>query len=127
MTYNSIDYPVTTIDKWAVKNYGGEIEIPASVKEVKELAFSFFDSQDNYGYDRDGTVTCRSEVPPVIPFSYCSFGWPERYLDGNGTRATMVLYVPKGTKEAYKAASGWENFETIIELEATDIEKIMQE
>ena len=42
----------------------------------------------------------------------------QEYLSGSFTTAT--LYVPKGTKEKYKATAGWKEFTNIVEMEDDD-------
>jgi hypothetical protein len=36
----------------------------------------------------------------------------------------MTLYVPKGSKSAYKAADFWGQFKDIVEIEVTGIDQI---
>ena len=38
-----------------------------------------------------------------------------------------MLYVPQGSLDAYKAASGWKEFKNIVEFDPTGIEDVTEE
>jgi hypothetical protein len=42
-------------------------------------------------------------------------------------RGSATLYVPKGSKEAYQATDYWSEFKEIVEIDQTNIDKIMSE
>ncbi|GHU80352.1 hypothetical protein FACS1894145_6610 [Bacteroidia bacterium] len=132
---SSIDIPnsITSIGKFAFSFCTAltSIDIPNSVTSIDELAFNF----------------CTALTSIVIPSSMISigswafnacYGLKEIYSKNPvppsiGTVAynmfsTCILYVPKGSYEAYKTADVWKNFITIIEEnDETSIHPISKE
>ncbi|MGN0211602.1 MAG: leucine-rich repeat domain-containing protein, partial [Muribaculaceae bacterium] len=81
-----------------------EIEFPSTVKSFGYYAFSNCSSVEKF--------VCKAVTPPSVGI----------VLFTKGTTAT--LYVPKGSKEAYAAATGWSSFPTIEEIEPTGVEAV---
>ena len=96
---------VTAIGEYAFMNCSGltSIEIPASVTSIEHEAFS--------GCSGLTEIFSRASEPPV-----CNY---KAWLYVN--KSTCTLYVPAGTKDAYAAASEWEDFINIEEFDTTDI------
>lgn len=89
---------IKTISDFAFQGCSGltSIAIPSS---VTSMGFSSF-----WGCNNLTSVTVFSEEPiacSISPFT-------------NSANAT--LYVPKGSREAYKAADGWKDFKEIVEV-----------
>lgn len=78
------------------------ITIPSSVTSISEEAFQNCDVLH--------TVVSQIETPFAIESNVFS-----RVIDGTETPTTATLYVPKGCKELYKSAEGWNQFSTILE------------
>ena len=74
------------------------ITIPSSVKIIREWAFA--------GCIRLEEITVKSVQPPDV----YAFGFNEVALN-------IPVYVPKGSLEAYKNASGWKEFTNLQEKE----------
>ena len=96
---------MTAIGEYAFMNCSGltSIEIPASVTSIEHEAFS--------GCSGLTEIFSRASEPPV-----CNY---KAWLYVN--KSTCTLYVPAGTKDAYAAASEWEDFINIEEFDTTDI------
>jgi hypothetical protein len=95
---------VTSIETYAFQNDTllTSIELPASIagtQPIKNSAFS--------GCSKLKQLIVRSQTPP----DFTSSQYPFNSLP----TSTCVLYVPKGTVDAYKAANQWKNFTTITE------------
>ena len=75
------------------------IDLPAALKTVNKMAFS--------GCTGLQGVRVRATTPPTCK---------AEDVFGAATCSQAVLYVPKGTKSAYEAATMWKKFATIEEL-----------
>jgi hypothetical protein len=71
------------------------ITLPSSLKQIHDYAFN--------GCDNLKEVYCKSLTPPSINSSYNNF------------HNDVVIYVPKGTREAYREASRL--FENVVEID----------
>ncbi len=75
------------------------ITLPSSLKQIHDYAFN--------GCINLKEVYCKSLTPPSINSSYNNF------------HNDVVIYVPKGTREAYREASSL--FENVVEVDFTNI------
>ena len=73
------------------------ITIPNSVTSIGDRAF--------YNCSSLTSITCEAATPPTIGDTYTFYG----------VSKSIPVYVPCGCVEAYKAASGWEDFTNIQE------------
>ena len=78
-----------------------------NVTTIGEWAFFYCDGLES--------VTSLNTTPPVI--NYSAFG---ETTEKNGT-----LYVPKGSKTIYWLHPYWENFKNIVEIDASDVDKVI--
>lgn len=98
--------PVNTVKiaSQAMQGFSGlkEIKIPATVAEIGSSAFAF--------------CTGLTAVTSLInnPFDIAESTFKDLY-GGNTIYNKATLYVPDGTKAAYKAAAGWKLFSHIVE------------
>ena len=97
---------VTCIGSYAFYGCSGltSVTIPESVTSIGDEAFEECNSLTS--------VTALNPTPVAIT----------NYVFSNRKNAT--LYVPKGSKSAYKAADFWGQFKEIIEIEVTGIDQI---
>ena len=87
-------YKVTEIAESAFYDAGlGSVELPATIESIDAFAFGW------------GLKTLKSNIPTAISINKNAF---YDYL------TTATLYVPIGTKEAYKAAEVWKEFQYIF-------------
>jgi hypothetical protein len=101
----------------------GEYTIPSSVNLIEENAFGFCRGLTK--------VTISSSVKTIRPyaFSFCDnlnsiFAYPLLPVNLNSSldvffgvnKNTCTLYVPYGSKAAYKTADQWKDFENIVEM-----------
>ena len=95
---------VTTIGASAFRGCTGleSVTLPSTISSIGTYAFSAFDEVYNLT-----TVTVGMTGPVTITSSV----FPNR--------ANSTLYVPKGSKAAYKAANYWKEFKQIIEIGET--------
>lgn len=93
---------VKTIGMSAFRGCTGltSVSLPSTITSIGNYAFSAFDEVYNLT-----TVT----VGMTSPVTIASEVFPNR--------ANSILYVPKGSRPAYKAANYWKEFKQIIELE----------
>ena len=93
---------ITTIGASAFRGCTGltSVKLPSTITTIGTYAFSAFDEVYNLT-----TVT----VGMTTPVTITSEVFPNR--------ANSTLYVPKGSRTAYKAANFWKEFKQIIELE----------
>ena len=95
----SIDIPssVTTIDRYAFLRCSGftNIDIPSSVTTIGESAFEYCESLIS--------ITVNRTTPPTLG-SYA-------FKDTNN----CLIYVPSGSVNAYKSASGWSTYASRIQ------------
>ncbi|MBQ1177958.1 MAG: leucine-rich repeat domain-containing protein [Bacteroidaceae bacterium] len=75
------------------------LTLPASVTSIGFQAFSFCFSLTS--------ITCHAATPPTIEDSF-SF---------EGVDKSIPVYVPAGSIEAYKAATGWSDFTNYVGIE----------
>ena len=140
---------ITTIEPWTFESCASleEIILPNSIKTIGEEAFGNCRNLHTISIPYSVTVIedvafddCTSLTSIVIPSNVEKIGYGAFYGCGlesifsqsiepptivdycfdNHTMAFDTLYVPKGTKEKYKAAKGW-NFTYIEETEMTGI------
>ncbi len=95
---------VTTIGASAFRGCTGleSVTLPSTISSIGTYAFSAFDEVYNLT-----TVT----VGMTNPVTIASSVFPNR--------ANSTLYVPKGCRNAYKAANYWKEFKQIIEIGET--------
>lgn len=93
---------VNTIGASAFRGCTGltSVSLPSTITSIGNYAFSAFDEVYNLT-----TVT----VGMTSPVAIASEVFPNR--------ANSILYVPKGSRSAYKAANYWKDFKLIVELE----------
>jgi surface protein len=108
LTSLEIPNSVTSIDNFAFDGCSGltSISIPSSVTSINRYAF------DCSGLE---SVTSLATTPPQAE-------------ETAFTKFDIPLYVPKGTRDAYLAASPWNKFKEIVELgntsDDTDVDEI---
>ncbi len=73
------------------------VTIPNSVTSIGEWAFSYCNSLD--------TIVCKASTPPTVGYSYTFDGVP----------ISCNVFVPCGTVDAYRSATGWIRFANFIE------------
>ena len=105
LTSLEIPNSVTSIDNFAFNGCSGltSISIPSSVTSINRYAFD--------GCSGLESVTSLATTPPQAE-------------ETAFTKLDIPLYVPKGTRDAYLAASPWNKFKEIIEMEGTDMDEI---
>lgn len=101
----SIPVNIVKIEPQAMQGFSGlkEIKIPASVTEIGSSAFAFCIDLT--------AITCLVKKPFAIENSTFN-----DYYGGNTIYNKATLYVPDGTRSAYRATAGWNNFSHIVEL-----------
>ena len=72
------------------------IEIPSSVTEIGIYSFSYCKNLTR--------VTVRATTPPTLGYGVFT-----------GTASNLVIYVPSGSVNAYKAATNWKNYASQIQ------------
>ena len=75
------------------------VTLPSRLAELSFVSFSYNESLTD--------VYCLAKTPPTI--TYDAF-------PGTIENAGITLYVPKGRKDSYQAANGWQDFPTIEEM-----------
>ena len=98
LTSISIPNSVTSIGVYSFHGCSGltSISIPNSVTSIEERAFYFCSELKE--------IHCKATNPPAS--NYYSFD--------NDTYNNAILYIPKGTLDAYKKTD-WKNFKNIVE------------
>ena len=149
----SVEIPnsVTSIDSYAFASCRSltSVEIPNSVTSIGRGAFlrcygltSVTISNSVTSIGENAFQECKGLTSVTIPHSVTSIGesafsrcsgltsvtslatTPPQAEDNTFTNYDIPLYVPKGTRDAYLAASPWNKFKEIIELENTDEDEI---
>ena len=100
----SIEIPegVTTIGASAFRGCAGltSVTLPSTITSIGNYAFSAVDEVYNLTSVTVGMTTPVAITSDVFP-----------------NRANSTLYVPKGSRAAYKTANYWKEFKNIVELE----------
>ncbi len=124
VTYGGKDYTVIGIGESAFVNCSGmsSISLPNTLTYIKKEAFNVClglknitipKNVESIGYNVF-SVTSISKItvlnPVPISVSYDAFMYPQNYNN-------CILYVPYGASQAYRSASEWKKFKTIIEME----------
>lgn len=105
----TIDFP-NSLEKIGEQAFQGcvsmnSILLPNSITEIADGAFSNCNSL--------GSVTSKIEEPFEINRNVFAM----RYTDTSEDNfSTATLYVPKGTKEKYKATPAWNKFKVVVEI-----------
>ena len=101
VTYEGVNYSVTSIGECAFMYCYSltSITLPASVTSIGFQAFAFCFSLTS--------ITSHAATPPTIEDSF-SF---------EGVDKSIPVYVPAGSIEAYKAATGWSDFTNYVGIE----------
>ena len=94
----------TTIERSAMRECNSLVylELGANIDTIGYSAFQDADSLK--------TITCWASIPPKCNKSRHTFTPSPQEL-------TAVLYVPKASLEAYRTATEWKNFTTIVAIE----------
>ena len=153
----SVEIPnsVTSIDSYAFASCRSltSVEIPNSVTSIGRGAFlrcygltSVTISNSVTSIGENAFQECKGLTSVTIPHSVTSIGesafsrcsgltsvtslatTPPQAEDNTFTNYDIPLYVPKGTRDAYLAASPWNKFKEIVELgntsDDTDVDEI---
>ena len=109
------DFEITipvTIDKDSsiVYNPFYEYGITGATSSIKKISFA-----KDVEYIPAGLCSVMPNLEEVYNFNPEPINIAENTFDGVGY--TCILYVPKGSKEKYEAASVWKNFYRIREME----------
>ena len=107
----AIEEGVTTIIDGAFNDCGKlkKVTIPSTVVEIQEQAF--------YRCYALTTVNCKPIIPPTL-LMHSSYGT----FDGNATG--RKIYVPAGSVDAYKTASGWRVYADAIEADPESVVEV---
>lgn len=91
--------------------------LPPSVEYIGRTTFMDMDSLK--------TIWTKSEIPPQAEGT----GRRNDYSFGGGTSADIPVYVPKGTADLYRNATGWNYFTNFIETDdsPTSIESVTKD
>ena len=108
LTSITIPNGVTSILSDAFERCSGltSITIPSSVTSI--------------GYSSFGTFSFSSSLTSVTSLATT----PPQAKDDSFSKYDIPLYVPNGTRDAYLAASPWNKFKEIVEIEKTDEDEI---
>ena len=103
-----ISSSVTKISSGAFTNCVSltSITIPASVTSIGDTAFNYC-----YGLKK---IYSYATTPQILPLTN-GYYWKHVFVGVDTTRC--ILYVPKGSKAAYKAADQWRSFQIIEEFD----------
>ena len=82
-----------------------EITLPATLRECGQYLFAYCDQLTS--------ITVLAVTPPRIQHDWGSMVPKDKF-------ATVTLYVPAGSVDAYRLAAEWKNFKNIVALPAQD-------
>ena len=104
--------------------------IPSSVTVVDNFAFGsavyvLNRAEEGYIYHVPSapieSIKMEGSVPPALSITNPSlkYNFGEKYMAtlGGPNKAACILYVPFGSKEAYQSATGWKDFQNIVEYD----------
>ncbi len=135
-------YEVIGVEKSAFESIYGltEITLPATITSLDEKAFYFCQAKEinipagvasipnkAFYYSKITRITIPTSIQTIgseafyscnaLAFVFMESGTPIAIPeDAFPTRANVTLYVPYGSKDAYKAADYWKEFKEVIEL-----------
>ena len=72
-------------------------------------------------YTEMSSLYCYASVPPELQSYWTGNGQKYEYYFTNDQFQNMTLFVPKGSKNAYEQAKGWDNFWNIKEFDPSGI------
>ena len=112
------------------------MEIPEGVTSIGDYAFGFCDALSSISIPKSVSSIARyafrfcpslTEVTSYInpPYNITDDVFEVYDANYNIVFTSATLYVPAGTKTKYKAATGWKNFQNIVEMEGTEPELVL--
>lgn len=94
VVYEGVTYTLTTIGNGAFSGCNNLkfVSIPATVTSIEQYAF----------YNCSPRIECKAMTPPAC-------------VSGSFSNTSDKVYIPEGTLELYRAATGWEDFTYLID------------